>query len=235
MRKSFFVGLLMLTCSAGFAQYYYDRSKLKDKSFQNEAWTNDFTKYISFSWDFNRPLSNTQFINAPSSTGIRLSYRKRLNDIDNLWAGFDFGVVSYSQYFPYQTYSSSTSATSSDFYNYATAYSLTCSVDYFFLPAEKKIAPFAGLSFGAAAANFTQYYNVNKASDSGWGLQLRSELGVLASFKTNAAWKIKAAVHYDYASNASAFAKNNFLLVRGSGYKNFINAGFQVGIVKMIR
>jgi hypothetical protein len=206
---------------------------MKAKSFQEE--TTDFTKYFSLSWDFNVPLSNTQFINSASSAGVRLSYRKKLNDIDNLWAGFELGAASYSQYYSYQTYFSPTSATSSDFYNYANTYSLTCSIDYFFLPTEKKVAPYLGFSIGAVSTNFTQYYNVNKASDNAWGVQLKPEMGVLASLKNNAAWKIKAAVHYDYASNTSTLAKNNFLLLRGSEYKSFMSVGFQVGIVKMIR
>lgn len=233
MRKLFFVSLLMITSVSSYAQYYYDRSKVKAKSVQDE--TKDFTKYISLGWDFNTPLSNTQFINSTSSAGVRLSYRKRLNDVDNLWAGFEFGAASYSQYYSYQTYFSSSSATSSDFYNYVNTYSLAFSIDYFFLPLEKKIAPYLGLSLGAASTNFTQYYNVNKVNDNAWGVQVKPELGVLASPKTNGAWKIKAAVHYDYASNTTDFVKNDFLLLRGSDYKNFMNVGLQIGIVKMIR
>jgi hypothetical protein len=233
MKKIFFVGLLMITSLSSYAQYYYDRSKVKAKTFQDE--TNDYTKYISASWDLNIPLSNTQFINSTSSAGIRLSYRKKLNDVDNLWAGFEFGAASYSQYYSYQTYFSPSSATSSDFYNYVSTYSLACSIDYFFLPMERKIAPYLGFSIGAASTNFSQYYNVNKVNNNSWGVQLRPELGVVASFKTNSSWKIKASAHYDYASNSSALEKNNFLLLRGSEYENFMSAGFSVGIVKMIR
>src|SRR6478736_5392231 len=160
MKKLHFVSLLMITSVSSYAQYYYDRSKVKAKSVQDE--TKDFTKYISLGWDFNTPLSNIQFINSTSSAGVRLSYRKRLNDVDNLWAGFEFGAASYSQYYSYQTYFSSSSATSSDFYNYVNTYSFTCSIDYFFLPMGEKIAPYLGLSLGAASTNFKQYYNVNE-------------------------------------------------------------------------
>jgi hypothetical protein len=233
MIKIFYIGLLALTSVPSFAQYYNDRSKVKTNTSQDV--TDDFTKYISVSWDYNVPLSNTQYINSASSAGIRLSYRKRLNNIDNLWAGIEFGAASYTQYYSYQTYYSSASATSSDFYNYANTYSLAFSIDYFFLPMEKRIAPYVGLSIGAASINFSQYYNVNKVSDNTWGIQVKPELGILASLKTNAAWKLKVGVHYDYASNASDFAKNDFLTLRGSDYKNFMNVGFQVGIVKMIR
>ena len=137
--------------------------------------------------------------------------------------------------YSYQTYFSTSSATSSDFYNYANIYSFSCSIDYFFVSMEKKVAPYLGLSIGAASTNFTQYYNVNKASDGAWGVQVKPELGVLAGLKENSAWKLKAAMHYDYASNTSNFAKNDFLVVRGSEYKNFTSVGFQVGIVKMIK
>ena len=194
-----------------------------------------YTKYLSLSWDINTPLSNRQFLGNASATGIKLSYRKRLSDFDNIWGGIDLGLVGYSQHFPYQTYYSSSAATSADFYNYATNFSVTCSIDYLLVPTEKKLIPFVGLALGGASTNFTQYYNVNTATDHAWGLLVRPEAGVIAGFKANSAWRLKAGLHYDFASNTSTFAKNNFLLLRGSEYKNFINAGVELGLVKMIR
>src|SRR5579871_2319236 len=138
MRKGFFVAVVLLISHACLAQYYYDRSKLPSKAMQNEtvtSTTSDFMRYVSIGWDFNAPLSNTQFVGATSSAGVRISYRKRINDVDNLWVGFDFGAVSYSQYVPYRTYfsTSTAAATSTDFHNYATVYTITCNLDYFFL------------------------------------------------------------------------------------------------------
>lgn len=227
--------LVLLVSSRCFSQYYYDRSKLQPKVILDTARTRDFSKYLSIGWDFNTPLSNTHFINTTSAAGIRLSYRKKLSDMDNLWVGYELGAVSYSQYFPYQTYYSTSSAVSSDFYNYTTVYSLACAFEYFFLPMERKIVPFAGLSVGAAATDFKQYYNVNKATDNVWGMQLRPELGILASLKKNSSWKLKLAAHLDYASNTSKLAKNNFFLLGGGEYKNFVNVGFQVGVVRLIK
>jgi hypothetical protein len=48
-------------------------------------------------------------------------------------------------------------------------------------------------------------------------------VGALFGFKENSPWRIKAAAHYDFATNTSS----------DFGYKNFMTMGFQVGIVKM--
>jgi hypothetical protein len=208
------------------AQYYFDRSKNPDKNtgkISTPKTGRDFDHFFFLSWDSNTPMSNKDFIGQSSSLGTKLGFRKRINEDDKLWVGGDFGWTVYKQYIPTQTYPSGTQSTTTDLYNYAYNYSLSANLDYFFFPMEKILVPYAGLGIGVAYDKFAQYYNIYGTSGSSWGFLVRPEAGILIGFKENSPWRIKAAYHYDYASNTST----------DFGYKNFINTGFQIGLVKM--
>jgi len=208
------------------AQYYYDRSKNPDKKtgkISTAKTGRDFDRFYFLSWDNNAPLSNKDFISQSSSLGTKLGFRKRLNDEDKLWVGADFGWAVYKQYEPTNTYTYGTQSVTTDLYNYAYNYSLSGNLDYFFLPMEKIITPYAGLGIGAAYDKFAQYYNVYGSNSTSWGFLVRPEGGVLIGFKENSPWRIKAAFHYDFSSNTST----------DFGYKNFSSMGFQIGLVKM--
>jgi hypothetical protein len=205
------------------AQYYYDRSKNPEKNLVTQKVGRDFDKYYFFNWDINKPLSNPDYISQQSSLGTKLGFRKRLNDEDKLWVGGDFNWVVYKQYIPYTTYPVSNGAVSTDLYNYSYNYSATINMDYFFLPKDKILVPYAGLGLGAAFYRFVQYYNVYGTSSDNWGFVIKPEAGVLIGFGENSAWRAKIAAHYDYATTKDA----NF------GYNNFSNLGIQFGIVKM--
>jgi len=217
------------------AQYYYDRSKNPDKipnqpkqtrSRSSSSSSSNYSKFIFAAWDGNKPMSNSSFIDQSSSLGARFGFRKRLNDEDKFWVGGDLSWSVYNQYFPYQTYTTGTQSVSTDLYDYAYNYGLTVNIDYFFLPMEKLVVPYAGFGIGIAYDKFNQYYNIygDTPSDS-WGLLVRPEVGVLIGYKQNSRWRLKAAVHYDYSSNTNSTY----------GYKGFTNAGLQIGILKMIR
>ncbi len=227
MRNFFLISVMVsISIISANAQYYLDRSKNPDKNagkISAPKSGRDFDKFFFLSWDNNSPLSNKDFVSQASSLGTKLGYRKRLNDEDKLWVGGDFGWAVYKQYVPVQTYTTGTQSTTTDLYNYAYTYSLSLNLDYFFLPMEKIITPYAGLGIGAAYDKFAQYYNIYGSDDTSWGFLVRPEVGILVGFKENSAWRIKAAFHYDYSTNTST----NF------GYKNFTSTGFQVGLVKM--
>jgi outer membrane protein W len=233
MKNIFFsVFVLLVIVSSSNAQYYYDRSKNPDKPIVEKS-GRDFDSFYFFSWDNNNPLSNQNYISQSSSLGTRLGYRKRLNDVDKLWVGADFGWVVYKQYVPYRTYQYGTQSISTETYNYSYNFSLTATLDYFFTPMENLITPYAGLGIGIAYDKFSQYYNIYGVTTNSYGLQVRPEVGVLVGFKKNSSWRIKAAVHYDYASNNGKLVDNNFITPGDDNYKGFVNMGFQVGIVKM--
>ncbi|HCW07849.1 MAG TPA: hypothetical protein DGG95_10860 [Cytophagales bacterium] len=206
------------------AQYYYDRSKNPDKTKAvQQSPSRDFDHFFFFSWDTNKPLSNTDFVGSTSSLGTRLGFRKRINNVDQIWAGADLGWSVYKEYFPYQTYTSGTKSVSTDFYDYAVNLNLTASIDYFFLPMDKIVNPYVGLNLGVAYDKFSYYYNIYGASNGTFGLLLRPEAGLLVGFGKNSPWRLKGAIHYDYSTNSD----------KDTGYKNFSNIGLQIGIVKM--
>jgi hypothetical protein len=222
--------LLMVVVGISFisvnAQYYYDRSKNPDKNVDKVSSSKtgrDFDHFYFASWDYNMPLSNKDFIDQSSTLGLKLGLRKRINEDGKLWVGGDFGWAVYKKYIPTNTYTVGTQSTTTDLYNYAYNYSLSANIDYFFLPMEKIIVPYAGLGVGVAYDKFAQYYNIYGSSASSWGFLVRPEAGVLIGFKENSPWRIKAAYHYDYSTNTSS----NY------DYKNFMSMGFQVGLVKM--
>lgn len=226
MKKLFIFSCLLFSLSAAQAQYYYDRSKNPQTTTTTSSKSGsdrEFDRLFFLSWDGNSPLSNKDFVGQNSNLGFRFGFRKKLNDVDRLWAGADFGWSVYKQHYPYQTYTSGTLSTTTELFNYVYCYNLTANLDYMFLSSDHLICPYAGLGVGLAATKFAQYYNIYSYSSTAWGLQLRPEVGVLIGFSSNSAWRAKAAVHYDYATN-----KNSDL-----GYSSFLNTGFQIGIVKM--
>jgi hypothetical protein len=223
MKKLFLIIAVSITYTVSLkAQYYYDRSKNPDKNVSKTS-GRDFDRFYFLSWDNNTPLSNKDFIGQSSSLGTKLGFRKKINEEDKLWVGGDFGWAVYNQYIPTTTYTFGTQSITTDLYNYAYNYSLSVNIDYFFLPLEKIVVPYAGLGIGAAYDKFAQYYNVYGSSSTSWGFLARPEAGVLIGFKENSPWRIKAAYHYDYSTNTNS----------DFDYKNFMSMGFQVGLVKM--
>ncbi|MBS1490051.1 MAG: hypothetical protein JSS93_05960 [Bacteroidetes bacterium] len=225
MKKFFFLFAFIMTAVAVQAQYYYDRSKNPDRNVKktDNLTGRDFDQYFFLSWNYSQSLSNPNYINTPSPLGLKLGFRKRLNDVDRLWAGGDVSYNVYRQYYPYQTYTSGTQSTSTDLYNYTYSYSVTANIDYFFLPQDKMIVPYASVGLGVAANKFARYYNIYDGASTAWGVQIRPEAGLLVGFAKNAAWRMKAGVYYGYASSKSTTY----------GFNSFLNMGFQVGVVKM--
>jgi hypothetical protein len=223
MNRLLIILLTVLICNSLKAQYYYDRSKNPDKVMTDKKVGRDFDRYYSFSWDINKPMTNSDFISQQSSLGTRFGFRKRLNEEDKLWVGGDFSWAVYKQYIPYTTYYTSNGATSTDLYNYSYNYALTANLDYMFRPTDKVIVPYGGLGIGLAFNRFAQYYNVYGSASDKWGLIVRPEVGVLIGFGENASWRMNIGAHFDYASTKDS----NF------GYDSFTNFGFRIGLVKM--
>ena len=234
MKKIFCsVVIMILFAFNAKAQYYFDRSKNPDKPIVEKSGRN-FDSFYFLSWDNNTPLSNQNYIGQSTALGTKLGFRKRLNDVDKLWAGADFGWSVYKEHVPYTTYQYGSQSISTDLYNYAYNFSLTANLDYFFAPMDKLFVPYGGVGVGLAYAKFTQYYYIYGENIDSFGVQLRPEIGILIGFKENSSWRIKAAFHYDYASNTGKLVEHNFITPgNNDNYKGFVNMGFQVGIVKM--
>lgn len=177
-----------------------------------------FDKTYSLALDINKPLSNTDFVNQVSARGFKFGYREMINE--RIFGGIDFTNTTYDSYEPRKTYTSGTSAITTDLYNYAYSYGLTLSFDYFF-KIEQKLMPYAGLGVGASYINYSQYFNVYSNKYDSWGVLVRPQAGVIYRLKEDAGWALQAAVHYDYSS-----AKSQEL-----DLKAFQNMGVQVGVI----
>ncbi|GHM99267.1 hypothetical protein WSM22_07570 [Cytophagales bacterium WSM2-2] len=234
MKLTFFILSLFLCSITAKAQYYFDRTKNPDKNVVTKSGSLR-DHFFYFTWDNNVPRSNPGYINDASSLGFKLGFRKQLNSIDRLWIGGEYTWTVYKTHVPYRTYTYGTQTISAELYNYSYNNSFTFNIDYFFASMDKRVVPYGGLGVGATSTKFSQYYNIYGESVSSWGVQVRPEVGVIFAFKEDAKWRIKAAAHFDYASNSANLVSNNFITPATDNYSSFINMGFQIGIVKMAR
>jgi len=182
------------------------------------AFSQTYDRFFSLSYDVNQPLSNTDFIGNTSGKGFKLGYRQIINE--HFLMGVDLNSATFNDYAPRQTYVSETGAFTSDFYRYAYTYGLTLSGDYLFFP-DKRFQPFAGLGVGASYIDYTQYYNIFSSSDRPWGVLIRPEAGAIVRLGKYSSWGIQGAIHYDFSSAKSTDFE----------YNNFMNVGFQIGVV----
>lgn len=232
--KNIFIVLILCGLSVAelHAQYYYDRSKNPERVV-NQKPGRDFDTFYFFSWDNNAPLSNKNFINQMSNLGTKIGLRKRLNSEERLWVGGDIGWAVYQQHVPFTSYQYGNTAIAAELFNYSYNYSVTFNLDYFLTPMDQLVVPYGGVGVGLAYDKFAQFYNVYGGSVDSFGLQMRPEVGVLLGFKKNSPWRIKAAFHFDYASNTGKLVANNFITPGNDDYHGFMNMGLQIGIVKM--
>lgn len=177
----------------------------------------DFDKILSISWDVNMPLSNREWIDETSARGVRLSYRRLLDD--KFMAGVDFNWATYSAYKPTTTFVFDDGALTTDYFNYIYSYGLTISGDYI-LPVgnHERIIPFAGLGIGASLNGFTTYYNIYQDRENSWGFLLTPKVGACFPFGRKVG--AFASLHYDFSTSKA----------ESLGYDNFSGIGVQVGI-----
>jgi opacity protein-like surface antigen len=177
-----------------------------------------YDKMFFVGWNFNTPFTNKDFIGKPSSKGVRVGYREMIKE--QIAVGIDLTWATYDDYEPRQTYYNTNSAITTDFTNYANNYGALLTADYYFR-VEKKVMPYAGLGAGLAYNNYKVYYNVYSAGDNSFGFLMRPQAGLWLKFNERKNWALNAGVHMDFST-----AKSDEV-----GYKNFLNAGFQIGLV----
>lgn len=196
-------GILAMFCFAAFS-----------------AAAQDFDKFAQVSYNINKPLSNTGWIDATSTQGFKFVYRSLIND--RFLAGLDFSWASYDQYQPTVTIERPAGAVTTDYFKYVYSYSLALAGEYI-LPVGNKdvMLPFAGLGVGAAMNSFTTYYNVYQNREDVWGVFISPRAGVIFPFSSKVGAMV--GIHYDYSTTKSD----------DLGYDNFSNIGVQVGITLM--
>lgn len=179
----------------------------------------DFDRYVSVSWDFNQPLTNTNWIKEGSGLGAKIGYHKMLND--RFAVGVDAAWAVYRHYEPTTTFINNDGAITTDYFNYIYSYSFMASGNYFLPSSSKKLMPFVGLGLGASQSKFVQYYNVYTDKDQSWGFIARPEVGLLVPFGGKLG--LQVAAHYDYTTAGS----DRF------NYSGFSHFGVSVGLVSM--
>lgn len=177
-----------------------------------------YDKMFFVGWNVNTPLVNKDFVGKSSTRGARVGYRERIAEkiaigVDVTWATFD-------DYIPRQTYTSPSGAITTDYTNYSNNYGLMFATDYYFF-AEKNVMPYVGLGAGVAYNNYRAYYNVYQVGDNAFGFLARPQAGVWLKFNERRNWAFNAGVHFDFSTAKS----------KDFGYNNFMNAGFQLGLV----
>ncbi|NJM25750.1 MAG: hypothetical protein HC859_09945 [Bacteroidia bacterium] len=173
--------------------------------------------------DVNKPMTNTNWIGEVSALGMKVGFRKMINQ--RFSAGFDGNWATYRQYQEPVTIVSSSGAVHTDYFKYVYTYGLTVTGQYYLKPVDgsSKILPYVGLGLGAANHEFVVFYNIYRDSESKWGFMARPEAGVLFPFSRKIG--VMAAVHYDYATSKP----------ESYDYNGFSNVGIQVGLLFVTR
>jgi outer membrane protein W len=177
-----------------------------------------YDKMFFVGWNVNSPLVNKDFAGKSSTHGARVGYRERVRE--KLAVGIDLTWATYDDYIPRQTYVSTGSAITTDYVNYANNYGALLTGDYYFFT-DKKVMPYVGLGAGIAYNNYKVYYNVYSTGDNAFGFLARPQAGVWIKFSEQRNWGLNAGVHFDFSTARS----------KDMGYTNFMNAGFELGLV----
>ena len=177
----------------------------------------DFDRYFYVTWNYNTPLSDTEWIGDPSIEGLKMGYRKLITD--RIAAGVDFTWSVYDQYEPTTTFVSNDGAITTDYFKYVYNYGITATGQYFLPVNSMNILPYVGIGVGAAYNRYAMYYNIYTDEDTSWGFLARPEVGVLFTFSKKVGATVAA--HYDYST-----AKSDYFEL-----SNFSHYGFNVGLV----
>src|SRR5918993_546487 len=88
------------------------------------------SNYLYITWDYNIPLTNTEWLDNSASRGGKVGYRAFLND--RMSVGLDLGWTTFTKYSPRETFQNATGAITTDYFKYIYSYSAAASVQYYF-------------------------------------------------------------------------------------------------------
>ena len=181
--------------------------------------------YFYFSWDVNFPLNNTEWIGSSSTRGAKFGFRKFIGSESKFSVGLDVNWAYYQEYKPTETFQQpGGGAITTDYFNDIFQAGVVASGQYYFpLGNGERFFPYAGLGLGAARNAYTVSYNIYSDEESAFGFLARPEAGILIRLGERRRLGLMAGVHYDFSTAKS----------ESYGYDNFMNAGFQLGIIMM--
>lgn len=152
----------------------------------------------SFSWQGNKMLNNTDYLDNFSFLGFTVDGQYFVTD--NVSVGGEFQWISYYQYKPRATYERPQGAVTSDIYNYIYQVPLMVTARYHFTGNER-ILPYMGISAGAMASETSTYFSVYEINDNRWGFASRARLGTCVAISPSFLLDLNA--HYSFASNGA--------------------------------
>lgn len=209
--------LILITLAVAIpvkAQYYEPDEKPK------KTYSTEYNKFFNISLDFNKPLSNPDWVSKVSIQGFKIGFKKVLDE--RFSAGIDVNWSTYSQYQPTTTFVGPSSAITTDYFKYVNTYGIVLNWHYFPMPiGERKLLPYVGVGLGASHHQFILYYNIYDDTESSWGFVARPEIGVMLPLGRKAG--ITAGFHFDYSTAKSTLFD----------YHDFMNIGFHVGVLFM--
>jgi len=180
--------------------------------------------YFFVNWDINTPMTNTNWIGATSTRGIRAGYRAVIGPQRRFSAGLDVSWATFSEYKPTQTFQQEAGAITTDYFNYIYQLSFAASGQYYFHKSNnERFFSYVGMGLGANQNKYTVFYNIYKDQQQQWGFLARPEAGILLRISTRKRIGLMAAVHYDYSTNKSS----------DYNYSNFSAVGFSIGLMSM--
>ena len=180
--------------------------------------------FFYFNWDVNFPLSNKTWIGTSSTRGAKLGFRKFIGSESRFSAGIDVNWAYYQEYKPTETFQQSGGgAITTDYFNDIFQAGATASGQYYFPVGNGRFFPYAGIGLGAGRNSYKVSYNIYSEEESSWGFLARPEAGILVRIGERRKLGLMASAHYDFSTSKSA----------SYGYDNFMNAGFQLGVMIM--
>jgi hypothetical protein len=178
-------------------------------------------RYLYFAWNYNQPLSNTDFIKDGTSAGAKLGYRSQIRE-SRFMVGVDINWATYNEYAPEETFSSPGRDFTTDYFKYVYNYGIAVSGQYTFPVGESRIiTPYVGVGLGYSYNLYRIYYNVFEEEESDGGFLMRPEAGAVVKFGKRRALGLITAINYDFATSKSA----------DYGYDNFSAFGFKLGLI----
>ena len=180
--------------------------------------------YFYINWDVNFPLANKTWIGSSSTRGAKLGFRKFIGPDSRFSAGLDVNWAYYQEYKPTETFQQPGGAITTDYFNDIFQIGIVASGQYYFPVGNgERFFPYAGIGLGAGRNAYTVSYNIYSEEESSWGFLARPEAGILVKIGERRRLGLMAAAHYDFSTSKSVTY----------GYDNFMNAGFQLGIMIM--
>lgn len=182
----------------------------------------EYRSSFHLGWNTIVPFSDKDFTGSTSTAGFRAGYSQFTGE--RFAFGFEAGYSTLDDYVPPTTYEYPGGAITTDVYNYLYYLTLVANGQYYLSQGSRFIS-YTSLGMGVAFSEYKIFYNVYQESDRTTGFVIRPEVGAIFKIKETSNFGVKAALGFDYATNANDYFET----------KNFSGMNFQLGIILLNR